>query len=396
MKGFGLLARIVLAIILGIAIGSIANEWFIQLFATFNGLFGNFLGFIIPLIIIGFIAPGIGSMGRGAGKLLGLTAFIAYSSTVIAGILAFLAAKSIYPTLLKGQSLLAFADPTEGLRSSFFEVEMAPPMGVMTALLLAFVIGLGIAAIKGEALLKITTEFRDIIHLVIERIIIPLLPFHIFGIFANMTYTGQVSTILSVFAKVFVMIIILHLLYLLIQYSIAGTLSKQNPFIMLKKMMPAYFTALGTQSSAATIPVTLKRSKTLKVRESVADFTIPLLANIHLSGSTITLLSCALAVMFLQGDMATFSSIMPFILLLGVTMIAAPGVPGGAVMAAIGLLETMLGFGPTMVSLMIALYLAQDSLGTACNVTGDGAITSIANSLSRRKKLTETDKVEAL
>ncbi|MYL60628.1 cation:dicarboxylase symporter family transporter, partial [Virgibacillus halodenitrificans] len=291
MKGIGLLIKIIIAIVLGIAIGSFSNEWWIQLFATFNGLFGNFLGFVIPLIILGFIAPGIGSMGRGAGKLLGLTGAIAYTSTILAGVLAFIVAKSIYPTLLSGQSLKAFSDPSEGLSKAFFEVEMAPLMGVMTALLLSFVIGLGIASIKGDTLLRFTEEFRDIIHLVIEKVIIPLLPFHIFGIFANMTYAGQVSTILSVFAKVFVMIVILHILYLTVQYTVAGTLSKQNPFSMLKRMLPAYFTALGTQSSAATIPVTLKHTKTLKVRDRVADFTVPLLANIHLSGSTITLVS---------------------------------------------------------------------------------------------------------
>lgn len=396
MKGFGLLARIIVAIILGILIGSFANDWFIRLFATFNDLFGNFLDFVIPLIIIGFIAPGIGSMGRGAGKLLGLTGAIAYTSTIIAGVFAFLVAKNIYPMLLKGQSLKSFSDPTKGLSSTFLSIEMTPLMDVMTALILSFIIGLGIAAIKGDTLLNITTDFRDIIQLVIEKVIIPLLPFHIFGIFANMTAAGQVSTILSVFAKVFVMIIILHIIYLSLQYTIAGTLSKQNPFLMLRKMTPAYFTALGTQSSAAAIPVTLERAKTLNVRERIADFTIPLLANIHLSGSTITLVSCASAIMFLQGGMATFGSIMPFILMLGVTMIAAPGVPGGAVMAAIGLLKSMLGFDPTMVSLMIALYLAQDSLGTACNVTGDGAITSIADTLSKRKGVTKSKSVEAL
>lgn len=395
MKGFGLLARIITAIVLGIAIGSFANDWFIKLFATFNGLFGNFLDFIIPLIIIGFIAPGIGSMGRGAGKLLGLTGALAYISTIIAGILAYLVAKSIYPILLKGQSLQSFSDPTKGLSSGFFSVGMPPLMDVMTALILSFVIGLGVAAIKGDTLLNLTMDFRDIIHLVIEKVIIPLLPFHIFGIFANMTAAGQVSTILSVFAKVFVMIICLHLVILIFQYSIAGSLSKQNPFAMLKKMTPAYFTALGTQSSAATIPVTLQRTKKLNVRERIADFTIPLLATIHLSGSTITIVSCALAILFLQGDVTTFTSIMPFILMLGITMVAAPGVPGGAVMAAIGLLKSMLDFDPTMVSLMIALYLAQDSLGTACNITGDGAITSITDSISKRKRITKPKSAES-
>ncbi|WP_085991514.1 dicarboxylate/amino acid:cation symporter [Oceanobacillus senegalensis] len=385
MKQFGLLTRIITAIILGIIIGSFSNEFFIRLFATFTGLFGNFLTFIIPIIIIGFITPGIGMMGRGAGKILGFSACFAYISTIIAGLLAFLVAKTIYPSILGGQSIQAFTDPTKGLSEPFLSIEMAPPMEVITALLLSFVLGIGLATIKGEALLKIMIDFREIVQLVIEKFIIPLLPFHIYGIFANMTYTGQVATILSVFMKVFIMIIILHLLYLIFQYTVAGTLSKQNPLSMLKTMSPAYFTALGTQSSAATIPVTLKQSKLLKSRESIADFTVPLFANIHLSGSTITIVSCSLAVLFLQGESATIQSYLPFILMLAITMIAAPGVPGGGVMAAIGLLESMLEFGPTMISLMIALYLAQDSFGTAANVTGDGAITSIISSLQKDK-----------
>lgn len=390
MKKIGLLGKIIIAIILGVALGSFAPEWFIRIGATFNELFGNFLSFIIPFIIIGFIAPGIGSMGRGAGKLLGLTGGIAYLSTIVSGLIAYFIASTFYPILLKGQSITTLADPSEGLSATLFELEMPPLMDVMTALLIAFVIGLGIAAIKGNALLKVMNEFQDIIQLVIEKVIIPLLPFHIFGIFANMTAAGQVTTILSVFVKVFVMIILLHIFILIVQYTAAGSISGQNPFSMLRKMMPAYFTALGTQSSAATIPVTLERTKSLKVRESIANFSVPLLATIHLSGSTITLVSCALAVIFLQGSTISFGMAFYFILLLGVTMIAAPGVPGGAVIAAVGLLESMLGFGPTMVSLMIALYLAQDSFGTACNVTGDGAITSITDSLSNIKKTLKT------
>lgn len=385
MKRIGLLSRIIIAIILGILIGSFANEFFIRLFATFNGLFGNFLSFIIPFIIIGFIAPGIGTLGRGAGKLLGLSALIAYGSTIIAGILAFFVAKGIYPSILTNQGLQSFTDPTEGLTESFISIEIPAPMDVTTSLLFAFILGIGLAALKGNTLLNVMNDFRDIVQLVIEKFIIPLLPFHIFGIFANMTYTGQVATILSVFLKVFIMIILLHWVYLVIQYSVAGSLNKQNPFQMLKTMLPAYFTALGTQSSAATIPVTLKHAKQLKTSkkgEHVVDFTIPLFANIHLSGSTITIVSCSLAVLFLQGDTGAFADYLPFILMLGVTMVAAPGIPGGAVMAAIGLLESMLGFSPTLVSLMIALYLAQDSFGTATNVTGDGAIASIVDSLS--------------
>lgn len=386
MQGFKLLFKIIIAIALGIVLGSFVPELAIKFFATFNDLFGSFLGFVIPLIIIGFIVPGIGSLGRGAGKLLGITALIAYLSTIIAGIVAFFVAKGLYPSMLAGQSMTNLDDPSKGLVSGFLDFVIIPPLDVLTALLLSFVLGLGIAATKADKMLNITEEFRRIIELVINKVIIPLLPFHIFGIFANMTYAGQVTTIISVFAKVFVLIITLHLLYLVFLYSTAGSMSKENPLAMLKTMSPAYFTALGTQSSAATIPVTLDSAKKLKLRPNVADFTIPLLANIHLAGSTITLLCTALAVMFIQGDALTFSAILPFLLVLGVTMIAAPGVPGGAVMAAIGLLESMLGFGPAMVSLMIALYLAQDSIGTACNVTGDGAITSIVNSLHKEKE----------
>ncbi|WP_026580724.1 dicarboxylate/amino acid:cation symporter [Bacillus sp. J33] len=395
MKKFGLLPRIILAIALGILIGSFSPEWLVKLFATFNGLFGNFLGFAIPLIIIGFIAPGIGSMGKGAGKLLGITTGFAYGSTVAAGLLAFFTATVLYPILLKNQSFKEFENPEEALLSPFFQVDMPPVMGVMTALLISFTLGLGLAAIKGNTLQHVMNDFRDIIEKVIEKVIIPLLPVHIFGIFANMTQGGQVGAIMSVFAKVFVMIIALHIIFLLIQYTAAGSVTKTNPIKLIKNMMPAYFTALGTQSSASTIPVTLKQIKKLGAREKVADFSVPLLATIHLSGSTITLVSCAIAVMMLQGQTASFGEILPFILMLGVTMIAAPGVPGGAVMAALGLLESMLGFNETMIALMIALYLAQDSFGTACNVTGDGALTLLSDKASGKDKEAKPQAVKA-
>lgn len=383
---FGLLPRIISAIALGILIGSFSPEWLIQLFATFNGLFGNFLGFAIPLIIIGFIAPGIGSMGKGAGKLLGITTGFAYVSTILAGLVAFFSATVLYPILLKNQNFKEFENPEDALLSPFFQVDMPPVMDVMTALLISFTLGLGLAAIKGNTLQNAMNDFRDIIEKLIEKVIIPLLPVHIFGIFANMTQGGQVGAIISVFAKVFVMIIALHLLFLLLQYSAAGSLMKANPLRLMKNMLPAYFTALGTQSSASTIPVTLKQVKKLGAREKIADFSVPLLATIHLSGSTITIVSCAIAVMMLQGQTASFAEILPFILMLGITMIAAPGVPGGAVMAALGLLESMLGFNETMLALMIALYLAQDSFGTACNVTGDGALTLLSDKASGKEK----------
>ena len=383
---FGLLPRIILAIALGVLIGSFAPEWLARVFATFNAIFGSFLNFIVPLIILGFIAPGIAKLGKGSGKLLGLATFFAYFSTIIAGILAFMASTTILPNFMKAGTMSNIDDPEHALAASYLALEMPPVFGVMSALILAFLLGIGMASTGSKTMVSFFDEFQAVIEKTISYVIIPLLPFHIFGIFGNMAYGGAVAEILSLFAVVFVMIIILHWIMLLLQYTAAGTLNKKNPFFLLKTMMPAYFTALGTQSSAATIPVTVQQARKTGANERVVDFAVPLFATIHLSGSTITIVSCAVGVMLLTGEVPAFGSILPFILMLGVTMIAAPGVPGGAVMAAIGLLESMLGFDQTMIALMIALYLAQDSFGTATNVTGDGALSMIVDRFTNGKK----------
>ncbi|WP_422122797.1 dicarboxylate/amino acid:cation symporter [Planococcus sp. X10-3] len=384
---FGLLPRIVLAIVLGVVIGSFAPENVVRVFATFTSIFGNFLNFVVPLIILGFIAPGIAKLGKGSGKLLGISTLVAYSSTVVAGVFAFLAAMLVLPNFMEGREISGLDDPANALAKTFITLEMTPLFGVMAALILAFLLGIGMAATGSKTMISFFDEFQVIIEKTISIVIIPLLPFYIFGIFANMAYGGAVMEILSLFGIVFVLIIILHALMLLLQYSSAGVLVKRNPLRMLKTMMPAYFTALGTQSSAATIPVTLRQARKTGADERIADFSVPLFATIHLSGSTITLVSCAIGVLFLTGQTPEFSSFFPFILMLGVTMIAAPGVPGGAVMAAIGLLQTMLGFDATMVALMIALYMAQDSFGTAANVTGDGALTNIVDRFTNGRKV---------
>ncbi len=377
MKKLGLLPRLVLAIACGILLGMLLPRSGIAVLATFNGLFSNFLNFVIPLIIIGFVVPGISELGQGAGKTLALTAGIAYASTILAGSLAYFTDTALFPSLLKNSANIfdfSAANPEESLVGSLFTVEMPAVMGVMTALILSFVLGLGIAATRAEVLKKAFDEFQRIISKLIESVIIPLLPFHVLGIFANMTFTGEVAKIMSVFLKVFALIILLHCVVILLQYVVAGSAARKNPIRLIRTMLPAYATAIGTQSSAATIPVTLAQAKKNGVSPEVADFVIPLCATIHLAGSTITLTSCSLAIMYISGMPSSFGVILPFLLMLGVTMVAAPGVPGGAVMAALGLIESMLGFNETMCALMIALYLAQDSFGTACNVTGDGAI----------------------
>lgn len=383
MKKLGLLPRLIIGIILGIIIGAVAPEIVVAILATFNSIFGNFLNFVIPLIIVGFVAPGIADLGDNAGKLLGVTAGLAYGSTVLFGTLTYFITSIVLPNFIEVGSINFTASDAGGaLVESLFTIEMPPIFDVMTALLIAFILGLGIAATKAETLKKAVKEFSAIVEKVISVAIIPLLPIHVGGIFANMTYTGQVFTILSVFARVFIMVIILHWATIFAQFFIAGGYSGGNPLKMIKTMIPAYVTAVGTQSSAATIPITLEQTNKIGVKNDISGFVIPLCATIHLSGSTITLLSCAMAIMLLNGQAIAFSSMLPFILMLGVTMVAAPGVPGGAVMAALGILESMLGFTQPMLSLMIALYVAQDSFGTACNITGDAAIAVVVNKIN--------------
>ena len=379
---FGLLPRVVLAIALGVACGFFLPGWATRIALTFNAIFGQFLGFAIPLLILGLVAPGIADLGRNAGRLLALTAALAYAFTLFSGFGTYLTGRLLFPALLEGSAAVL---PEEGAAlAPYFTVEMPPVMGVMSALVLAFVLGLGMAYIRSVTLKAAMDDFKRIIELVILRVIIPLLPFYIFGIFLSMTQSGQVSGILGIFLKLIVIIFVMTVVLLLIQFSIAGLVARQNPLKMLRTMMTAYMTALGTQSSAATIPVTLAQTVKIGVRPEVAGFVVPLCATIHLSGSMMKIVACSLAVMMLSGldvSMGTYSG---FILLLGITMIAAPGVPGGAIMAAIGLLESMLGFDENMIGLMIATYIAMDSFGTATNVTGDGAIAVIVNAIDSR------------
>ena len=369
-----LLVKVLIAIAAGIAFGQFLPDSIVRIFVTFNSLFGNFLSFAIPLIILGLVTPAIGDLGKGAGKLLLLTALIAYGSTLFSGFFTFFSCSAIFPHILADADPTTIENPENLMLPPYFTVAMPPLMDIMTALLLSFTVGLGLSRIEGDTLRKAFNDFQKIIMLLIRAAIIPLLPLHIFGIFLNMTVSGQVANVLSMFVKVIVVIFVLHVLLLLIQFAVAGGISGKNPFRLLKNMLPAYTTALGTQSSAATIPVTLAQTLKNGVRTPIASFTVPLCATIHLSGSAMKITACAMAILYMTGAPATGESMAGFILMLGIAMVAAPGVPGGAIMAALGLLESMLGFDETAQALMIALYIAMDSFGTACNVTGDGAI----------------------
>ena len=380
-----LLARIIIAIALGVGCGLLFPDWATRIFVTINSLFSNFLGFIVPLLILGLVAPGIADLGRGAGRLLLITAALAYGFTIFSGFFTYLSCDAIFPWLLEGAETMSISTNETVKLTPYFTVEIPPLMGVMTALIAAFTIGLGMSVIRGERIKGVMDEFRDIITVVINRVIIPLLPLYIFGIFLGMTTSGEVSGVMEVFVKIIFVIFAMTVILLLLQFTIAGVITGKNPFKLLVNMLPAYATALGTASSAATIPVTLERSIKNGVREDLAGFVVPLCATIHLSGSTMKIVACSMAIMMMHSLGYDFGLMSGFIMMLGVAMVAAPGVPGGAIMAAIGLLSSMLGFDEQAIGLMIALYIAMDSFGTACNVTGDGAIAVIINRISGKK-----------
>jgi len=379
-----LILKLIAGIVAGILIGLYVPLTGVELLYTIKEIIGQLITFTIPLIILFFIASGIAGLPKGSGHLLGKTVGFAYGSTVVAGTLAFILVSAIIPLFDGGLSFEAEIATEVG---SFIDLEIPPLMGVMTALATAFLFGIGMSQLELETLKRVSDQGRDVIDGLLAKVIIPALPFYIAGVFAEMTVAGTVVDTLQTFGVVLLAALIMHWLWLSVLYIATGILLKRNPLELIKNMLPAYFTALGTMSSAATIPVSLRASKANNVQEDIANFSVPLCATIHLSGSTITIVTCAMAVMFLSPsmDVPSLMSMLPFIMMLGVVMIAAPGAPGGAVMAALGLLTSMLGFNEGAVALMIALYLAQDSFGTACNVTGDGIIALWVDRFSEKK-----------
>lgn len=381
-----LLAKVVIGIILGIVFSLFLPEWAVKVFVTLSSIFSNFLGFIIPLLIVGLVAPGIAELGKGAGKLLGITSLIAYASTVFAGLLSYYSCLLTYPSIIDRtpETMSKF----QGLASSsiepYFTINMPPVMSVITALILAFVLGLGLAKVQGGTFRGVLNELKEVIEMVIKNVIIPILPFYIFCIFLKIGAEGSVVAVLGLFIKVIAVIFVIHILLLVIQFLIAGAVAKKNPFKALVTMLPAYMTALGTQSSAATIPVTLAQAKKNGVSPEIADFSVPLCATIHLAGSTLKIVACAYAISYMLGMPTDIGLYLGFIMMLGITLVAAPGVPGGAIMASLGVLSSILGFDENTLGLMIALYIAMDSFGTACNVTGDGAIAMVVDKIYKK------------
>lgn len=389
LKKPNLLILIIMAITGGICCGWVANEALVRVFVTFNSLFSNFLGFCIPLIILGFVAPAIGDLGNKVGKLLLVTVVLAYGVTLGAGFLSYFVSDTLFPSMLEAETG-ALSSEESTSPTPYFTIAMPPLFDIMSALLIAFLLGIGMTRIESASsvLKKGMGEFRQIVGWMIEKIIVPLLPLYIFGIFLKMSVTGEAAAIMSTFYKIVLVIFGLHLVWLCLLYFVASFFSRgeRNPFKLLWKMLPAYFTALGTSSSAATIPVTLRQSIKMGVDEDIAGFSVPLCATIDLSGSALKIVACAVALMMMQGMSYDFGMYAYFVAMMGVALVAAPGVPGGSIMAALGLLTSILGFNETDCALMIALYIAMDSFGTACNVTGDGAIALVLDRFFGKRK----------
>ena len=379
---FGLLSRVVLAIVLGIVLGSFVPAPFVRGVNTVTALIGQFIKFLVPLIIVGLVAPAIADTGRGAGKLLLATVAIAYGSTLFAGFLGYFVSIAAFPSLVSAGAGQVVDDAAREFQP-YVQLSIPPLMDVMSALVFSFMAGLGMVFSECETLKRAFSDFRVIVVRTISGVLVPLLPLFIFGIFLDMTAAGKAGRVLVDFAAIIAVFSALTLVVIVVQYCVAGVVAGKNPFKAMWKMLPAYMTALGTSSSAATIPVTREQTLANGVSREIADFTVPLCATVHLAGSTVKIVSCSVALLLVAGrgaeiNLATFAG---FIAMVGIVMIAAPGVPGGAVMAAIGLLESMLGFDHAQIALMIALYLSTDSIGTACNIAGDGAIAIVVDKM---------------
>lgn len=386
LKKYKLLLKIAVAISLGFLIGTFLPYEITEFFIAVNIIISKLLNFSIPLIIIAFVTKGIRSL-ESSGKMLGIATCISYVFMICAAFFSYFTSTNLFPNFLTdipNNIFESISMPTGSVFSQLSQINVPPIMDVVPALILAFILGIGISSIKGIYIKEIFNEFHEIINLMVQKLIVPILPVYILGIFAKMTASGQVFKILLVFSKVFIVIIALHIITLFVQYFIAGIVAQKNPFKLLKNIIPAYLSAIATQSSVAVIPITIDCSKKNGVSSNIADFVLPLCSTIHLSGSVISITACSVAVMLVSGKPIDFASMVPFMMILGVMMVAAPGVPCGAILAASGILQSILGFDSSMLSLIIALHVAQDGFGTACNVSGDGSIAVILDTLSQK------------
>ena len=389
----GLFPKLIIAIIIGILFGQFLPVWFCRIVVTLSSIFSTFLSFIIPLMILAYVTMGIANLKSGAGKLLLITVILAYLSTLAAGSASFLVADTLFPSFMSDGALEQIAATAGNSLESYFSLEIPPLFDTLSAVVLAFVLGLCLSTLRGktigDTLYNGMSDFSGIIDQVLHSVIIPLLPLYICGTFTNMTKSGQTFAILGILWKVFLVVILMHLICIFLQFLVAGAVSQKNPFRLIRNQIPGYITALGTQSSAATIPVNLQCAEKDDVSAEIRNFVVPLCANIHMAGSMITITACSTAVCLMNQIPISLATVIPFIMTLGIAMVASPGAPGGSIMTALPFLYMVFGAeagdpsGP-ICAIMVALYITQDSFGTACNVSGDNAIGVIVETIYQK------------
>lgn len=383
-----LIWAVIAMIVLGIVFGTFVPLWFVRIFTTFNAIFSSLLSFTVPLLILALVTVAIADTGNGAGKMLVITVLLAYVSTVLAGMFTYGVSDMVFPKLVTmkagaGSSMEGVV-PAEDL-APYFTFAFPPIMDTMSALLLSFMFGLAILKFKMPVIKGLVTELRDVVMMIITKVVLPLLPVYIFGMFMKMQVSGEMKMVTHVYLKVIVVMVILFIVVLLAQYAIAGIVSHKNPFKLLKIMFPALITALASSSSAATLPVTLRCAEKMGARKNVVDFVIPMCANIHLSGAAVRTVAITVATMLMFGVPYTTMQYLGFIMIFSITVLAAPGIPGGVIMAAVGMIEVMLHFNPDMIAITVTLSIALDSLGTAVNVCGDGALMMIVDAWTKER-----------
>ncbi len=381
----GLIPKLLLGLVLGIVVGMYAPLWLTSITETGRVFLGNLIKFFIPFIIFSFIAASIAQLKDSAGKLLSFTVGLSYVDTIIGCTMAAVTSYILIPGFVNGKTFSETTAATIG--EPIVEIAFPPLMDIMSALVLAIVIGLAASWGKSKLIATAVEELKDIIDIVIRKFMIPVIPIFIFCIFVGISAKGELSGAIVVFGKMLLLIIIMQLIWLIIEYTVAGFISKSNPFTAVKCMLPAYITAMGTMSSAATMPISLRQAKTIPVMDKkIADFVMPLCANIHSAGAALTLTISAITVSVLtKGELPPVSLIIVFIIVLGIVLTGAAGVPGGSVLATLGILQSILGFDEVGLGLMLALFMVQDTFGTATNITGDGALALIVNRFFGKK-----------
>jgi len=378
--------RLLLGVVIGILAGLVANEGLMHVVVTLNYIMGQVISFCVPLIIIGFIAPSITKLGKNASRMLGIALVLAYTSSLGAALFSMAAGYALIP----GMSINPAVEGLKELPEVVFQLSIPPVMGVMSALVFSVMIGLAATWTKAVTVTKLLDEFQKIVLDVVKKIIIPILPIYIAFTFCSLAYEGSITKQFPVFVKVIIIVMVGHYLWMTLLYCLGGAYSGKNPVNVVKNYGPAYITAVGTMSSAATLAVALEcaRKSEPTLRDDMVDFGIPLFANIHLCGSVLTEVFFVMTVSkVLYGTLPELSTMILFCVLLGVFAVGAPGVPGGTVMASLGLITGVLGFDATGTALMLTIFALQDSFGTACNVTGDGALTMILTGYVERHKI---------